>query len=512
MNNEDLQQAYQKCKTENSMLREQLQMASTFIRQVADGARLEKSTQECTGDARMLRDEINRAGDLLFFMQNETLHLEKRVIDGDIDACPDSSELPGFWKEMMLSQRITLDAVVVPVHFVTDYLMKLTAGENVDKITGDYKGDFGILRDNLNELTKTLKYLATENARVHEAALSGDLTVRADSGKMDGCWQEILEGQNKILEVVIKPFREVRDDVHKLEASTQEARTGSDEIAQAAEQLATTGQKCADLSRQSMETIGGISREVSDASASNEEIASTTHDVLDYANNVAEMGVEARKLGNDATDKMGVVEEISGQSLEDIEGLNVQMKEINNIVKLINEIANQTNLLALNAAIEAARAGEHGRGFAVVAGEIRNLAGESKQASQNIEELIGSILESSNKTAVNMKKAYVEIGGGVERVNATIEALNRIVDGAGEVKQNMVEIAKAVEAQANGTNTVMEHMEEGAEVTKENQKQIDVLASLAEEASASSEEINSVIRDLNKMAGELKISLGRYTF
>ncbi len=105
---------------------------------------------------------------------------------------------------------------------------------------------------------------------------------------------------------------------------------------------------------------------------------------------------------------MEIVEKISRQSLDEITALNEQMRQISKIVNLITDIANQTNLLALNAAIEAARAGEHGRGFAVVAGEVKNLAGESKRASNQIESLIKAIQSKSEQTAVSMKNSFVE--------------------------------------------------------------------------------------------------------
>ena len=101
--------------------------------------------------------------------------------------------------------------------------------------------------------------------------------------------------------------------------------------------------------------------DINDLSASIEEIASTSQEVMEQASKASQEGNDAATLGEVAAKKMQLVEEISKQTVDEISTLNNQMREINNIVKLIADIANQTNLLALNAAIEAARAGEHGR-------------------------------------------------------------------------------------------------------------------------------------------------------
>ena len=103
-------------------------------------------------------------------------------------------------------------------------------------------------------------------------------------------------------------------------------------------------------------------------------------------------------------------------------------KEISEIVTLISTIAKQTNLLALNAAIEAARAGEHGRGFAVVAEEVRKLAEESNQATEQISALI-------QQNQLNMDQAVAATQAGAEGIRAGIP----LVQATGETFKNIVE-------------------------------------------------------------------------
>jgi len=174
--------------------------------------------------------------------------------------------------------------------------------------------------------------------------------------------------------------------------------------------------------------------------------------------------------------KMQIVKAIAEQSVREIERLNARMREINNIVKLITEIANQVNLLALNAAIEAARAGEHGRGFAVVAGEVRNLAGEAKSATRQIEGVTDGIQTSTQKTAMAIKSARTEVEAGVSSVTKAIEVLNAIIGEAEVVAHGIGKIAHATEDRASAMNSVALRMAEGTRMTKETLDRIEELA------------------------------------
>jgi len=365
----------------------------------------------------------------------------------------------------------------------------------------------------LMEETQKKAEALSVSAAVLESGLEriskGDLTFQIPLVEGDPLIK-LKKDYNSSVDSIRKVIEELEKSVKQIEVTTQETSRGTTEISKSTEQVAVGTQKSADGAKKQLEEIEKVGKEVSDLSASIEEIASTSQDLMSHAQKAAMEGNNASDLGKIATTKMTMVEKIAGESVNEITALNERMKEISNIVKMIADISSQTNLLALNAAIEAARAGEHGRGFAVVAGEVRNLAGESKTATNHIESLISSIQNNSDKTAAAIKSSYTEIQEGIESVNKTIEALNRIIAESNVVAQGVSEITKATEDQAEATTRVVHGMERSNAITRENQGRMEDMAALAEETSASTEEIASASAELAELANRLKKIMDRF--
>ncbi|MBN2733827.1 MAG: PAS domain-containing methyl-accepting chemotaxis protein [Methanomicrobiaceae archaeon] len=345
-----------------------------------------------------------------------------------------------------------------------------------------------------------------EVARGMHALKDGDFTLQL-AIKPDDPLETLKEDYNNAISESRLLFADAVEGMNTIQNNMSDAASGSNEIAKAAEQVAIGSQKSAELSRTLQIQIENITRAISDLSASNEEIASTSQEVLDQAKSVAGMGKDAQDLGVEATEKMNSVADITKESVVEMGDLNKQLLEINNVVKLINDITNQINMLALNAAIEAARAGEHGRGFAVVAGEVKNLATEARNATAQIDTVISGIQKTSEKTATSIQSANTQVVSGVGSVNAAIESLNKIVKGAEQVSINMSEIAKAIEDQANITNNIVSDSEKSNDITLKTQNEIEELAALSEETSASVEEINSAIHEVTTLSDDLSKSL-----
>lgn len=182
-------------------------------------------------------------------------------------------------------------------------------------------------------------------------------------------------------------------------------------------------------------------------------------------------------------------EKVKSSSLD----LQSRARDVTTIVETVENISDQTNLLALNAAIEASRAGEFGRGFSIVAEEVRELAEESKDAVKNINS--------------NLKSFISDIDSVVRQIEGQYTVLQEENLKLSSVADSNFETVKSIESVSNDIIQMINQLTHEAQSINKVSLSIESLAAIAEENSASSEEVSAAVStyasELNKMMSDI---------
>ncbi|MFB2774145.1 methyl-accepting chemotaxis protein [Shewanella xiamenensis] len=188
------------------------------------------------------------------------------------------------------------------------------------------------------------------------------------------------------------------------------------------------------------------------------EVASSAESAS-YSSGQAESRVKESCAVVDASEKITQQLVVSAQqSSQLIQQLQASTGKILNFVSVVDAIAGQTNLLALNASIEAARAGEQGRGFAVVADEVRALATRSQTATQEISELIQTLVLDAKSAVDSFGKNELQIKDSSLLVNQIKQNLFEISDALTQLSQANAQVATASEEQAVTAEDISERI------------------------------------------------------
>ena len=251
-------------------------------------------------------------------------------------------------------------------------------------------------------------------------------------------------------------------------AASEQLSASSHQIAAGAEETSTQAGVVAGASEE-------ISRNVQTVAAGAEQMGASIREIAHSAN-------EAARVASQAVSRVDTTNEAGTK-------IGTTSQEIGNVVKVITSIAEQTNLLALNATIEAARAGEAGKGFAVVANEVKELARETANATEDIARRVETIQGDTT---------------------GAVEAIREIATIITSINDYQLTIASAVEEQTATTNEMSRNVAEASAGSGQIAANISGVAAAADTTTQSVSQTLDAIGELARMSGELRSEVGRF--
>ncbi len=376
-----------------------------------------------------------------------------------------------FYLSYFIYRKISL-----PLLTITDVAEKVSAGDIHVRISPDNRNDeVGLLTQSFSRMVEYLRDLTAVAKSVEGGNLSIDVPIKGDRDELGSALAAMVRSNREVIREIMEATNVLSSASSQMLAMSSQLASGSMETATAVSETTTTIEEIKQTSRQVNQRAGIVSDLMNSASQSSEDGWRMVGESISGINKIkAQMQFIAE----------GIVK------------LSEQSQAIASIITSVADIANQSNLLAVNASIEAAKAGEQGKGFAVVAQEVRSLAEQSKEATEQVRTILSDIQKAINGSVMATEQGTQSVDVGVKLAQETRDAIRVMSEGMTKSAQSSTQIVLSSNEQVTGIDQVALAMEN--------------IKKASDQIVASTRQTEQATRSLSDMGQRLKSVVDRY--
>jgi len=503
-----------------------LNVTANYIDLISKGDIPPIITDNYNGDFNTIKGNLNTMVKMMTDLLAQTDIVIKAAADGELNKRADATLFVGGWNKLVKGVNDTITNIVEPLNVTADYVDKISKGVIPPTIVTEYKGQYNVIKNNLNNAVKMMNDLLAQTDILIQGAANGQLDKRANPEMFQGGWKQLVQGVNQTVTNIVDPLNVTADYVDKIAKGVIPPVIVTEYKGQynvIKLNLNNAVKMMNDLLAQTDILIKGAADGELDKRADASLFQGGWKQLVEGVNKTVVNIVDPLNVTADYVDKISrgvipptIVTEYKGQ-------YNVIKLNLNNAVKMMNDLLAQTDIIiqgAANGELEKRANAElfQGGWKQLVSGVNQTLDGIILPVNEAVSVLMemekgdltqtvkGNYKGQLNDFKNTVNNTVAKLAETITAVNQSAEALASASEEISATAQSLSQASSEQAASVEETSASIEEMTASINQNAENAKVTDSMAGkAAKEATEGGQAVNSTVDAMKKIAGKIGI-------